>query len=95
MQDLRQWKRKVSMKSLNFTDTPQVFSACKHEDYSSNEKFQTFEKKRKKKTILSQMFGQDRLQKNSQAGRCFSMKRRHPESSIDIDRQNKRLRHDL
>ena len=49
MQDLRQWKRKVSMKSLNFTDTPQVFSACKHEDYSSNEKFQTFEKKREKK----------------------------------------------
>ena len=48
--------------------------------------------KHPKKIVKGQMLGNRRLEKNS--AKCFRWKRRDSESSIDIDRQNKRLRHE-
>ena len=55
--DLCQWKRKVSIKYLNYNDTHQIFLGTACCDYdSSNWKFQT-----PTKQILGSMLGQDRL----------------------------------
>ena len=54
--------------------------------------FQTFQKN-PKNTILGQMLGLDRPEKNS--SQMFNSKRRDSESSTDIDRQKQRLRHEF
>ena len=86
-----QWKRKVSIKSLNSKDTRHIFSGTAfYEHDSSKQKFQTFGKPRK--NISGPDVGPRSA--SEELGRMLGSKRRDPESSTHTDRQNQRLRHE-
>ena len=87
-----QWKRDVSIKSLNFKDTLQKISVPLAMSTNLRKKVSNFSKT-PKKIIPVPILDEGRPEKNS--AKCYNSKRRDSDSSTDIDRQNQRLRHEI